>query len=385
MKLICTQENFKKAIYNCERAVAKRNTLPILNNILFETEKGGLKLSATNLEIGISSQIGAKIEKEGKITVPARLISGLSNNLLNGDNLIIESDGDVLKIENKTNKTVIKGISAGDFPLIPFRKGDYLLELDGIEFKKAITKVLVAVAVNEARQELTGINIKLKAEGLFFAATDSFRLAEYEIKLKEKDINKEVYLPFIEKNESIIIPANTLIEFNRMIAEEDNFRVKIAVEDGQIFFEMDGIRLVSRLIEGKYPQYEYIMPKEYKTRIVGEKKFFQHAFKTAGLFSSGGSNEITLKIDAEAKAAFVYASGAETGENSTELKFDITGESQEVVFNVKYLLDGINIAATEQVAILLNSESTPVAIQEIDEKSGEVLNNFVYIAMPIKN
>ena len=385
MKLTCTQENFKKAIYNCERAVAKRNTLPILNNILFETEKGGLKLSATNLEIGISSQIGAKIEEDGKITVPARLISGLSNNLLNGENITLESDGDILKIENKTNKTSIKGIPAGDFPLIPLRKSEYLIELDVVEFKKAATKVLVAVAINEARQELTGVNIKLKEDALYFAATDSFRLAEYKIKLKEENINKELYLTFIEKNENIIIPASTLIEFNRIITDEDNFKVKITVEDGQIFFEMNNIKLVSRLIEGKYPQYEYIIPKEYKTKIIGEKKFFQNALKTAGLFSSGGSNEITLKIDTETNDVFVYASGAETGENSTELKFDITGPSQEVVFNVKYLLDGINIAATDRVVILSNSESTPVAIREIDEKSGEILDNFIYIAMPIKN
>ncbi len=356
-----------------------------MNNILFETKKGGLKLSATNLEIGVSSQIGAKIEEEGRITVPARLISGLSNNLLNGENIALESDGDILKIENKTNKTSIKGISAGDFPLIPSRKGAHLLELEVADFKKATTNVLMAVAINEARQELTGVNISLKTDELLFAATDSFRLAEYKIKLKEDSINKELYLPFIEKHENIIIPASTLMEFNRMVTDEDNFKVKIAIEEGQIFFEMNNIELVSRLIEGKYPQYEYIMPKEYKTRIVGERKIFQQALKTAGLFSLGGSNEITLKIDAETKNVFVHASSAETGENSAELKFDITGPSQEIVFNVKYLLDGINIISTDQVAIFANSEATPVAIREIDEKSGEVLGNFIYIAMPIKN
>ncbi|MFA7319264.1 MAG: DNA polymerase III subunit beta [Parcubacteria group bacterium] len=385
MKLICTQENFKKAIYNCERAVAKRNTLPILNNILFETEKGGLKLSATNLEIGISSQIGAKIEREGKITVPARLISGLSNNLLKGDNIILESDGETLKIKNKTNKTSIKGIPAGDFPLIPVKKGEYLLELDGAEFKKAINRVLVAVAVNEARQELTGVNIKLKEKELFFAATDSFRLAEYKITLDEKDVNKETYPSFIEKNESVIVPASTLIEFNRIISEEEEFRVKIAIEEGQIFFEIGNVKLVSRLIDGKYPQYEYIMPKEYVTRIVGEKKFFQNALKTATLFSSGSSNEITLKIDAEASEIFIHSSGAETGENSTEIKFEITGPSQGIIFNAKYLLDGINAVSSDQVAILANSETSPVAIREIDDKTGEVLDNFIYLAMPIKN
>jgi len=385
MKLICTQENFKKAIYNCERAVAKRNTLPILNNILFETEKGGLKLSATNLEIGISSQIGAKIERDGKITVPARLISGLSNSLLKDDNIILESDGETLKIENKTNKTSIKGIPAGDFPLIPIKKGEYLLELDGEEFKRAINKVLIAAAVNEARQELTGINIKLKEKELFFAATDSFRLAEYRMELNENDMDKEIYVPFIEKNENIIVPASTLIEFNRIISEEEKFKVKIAIEEGQIFFEIGNVKLVSRLIDGKYPQYEYILPKEYVTRIVGEKKLFQNALKTATLFSSGSSNEITLKIDADAEEIFIHSSAAETGENSTEIKFERTGPSQKIIFNAKYLLDGINAVSSDQVAILSNSETTPVAIREINDKTGEVLDNFIYLAMPIKN
>ncbi len=241
------------------------------------------------------------------------------------------------------------------------------------------------MAINEARQELTGINIKLKEKELFFAATDSFRLAEYKIKIDEKNINSEKYPVFIEKSENIIIPANTLIELNRIIANEEDFKIKITIEDGQIFFEMNNIWLVSRLIDGKYPQYEYIIPKEYATRIVGEKKAFQNALKTASLFSSGNTNEITLKIDAEAKNIFVRSSSAEAGENSTELKFDITGPSQEIIFNAKYLLDGINAVATDQVAILANSETSPVAIREINEKSGEVLDESIYIAMPIKN
>ena len=183
----------------------------------------------------------------------------------------------------------------------------------------------------------------------------------------------------------MIIPANVLGELNRMLAPDVDNRVKITIEEGQIFFEIDGIKLVSRLINGKYPEYKHIMPAEYKTRIVGEKQVLQNAIKIASVFSAGGSNEITLKINQKEGKIFILSSSAEAGENSAELKFDIIGPSQEVVFNSKYLLDGINATTTSQVAILLNSEATPVAVREINEKSGEVLENFTYIVMPIKN
>lgn len=385
MKLICTRDNFKKAIYNCERVVSKKNTLPILNNILFETEKGGLKISATNLEIGVSVKIGAKIEKEGKITIPARLIGGFSTNLSSGENIILELIDNNLKIESGSNKAIIKGIPAVDFPLIPSKKTEYLLELSGVEFKNNLLKVMPAAAFNEARQELTGINLSLKEKGLFFAATDSFRLAECKMKLTEKNIHKSNYKLFIEKNSNIIIPLNTLVELNRIIPTDEEDALRITIEEGQIFFEINGTKLVSRLINGKYPAYEHIMPKDYKTRIVIEKYLMQNAIKMASVFSSGGSNEITLKIDAETKKITILSSSTESGENSTELKFKITGPSQEIVFNSKYLLDGINATVSAQVAILSNSSSTPVAVREISEKTGEVLEDYTYIVMPIKN
>lgn len=385
MKLICTQENFKKAIHNCERVVAKRNTLPILNNILLETEKGGLKFSATNLEIGVTTKIGAKIEKEGKITIPAKLIGSFSANLSGGENITIEVNDDNLKIKNQGSLAVIKGMPANDFPLIPSKKTAYLLEISSSLIKDMLSKVLPAAAVNEARQELTGINLIFSEKELFFAATDSFRLSEYVLKLDMVDVNKENYSLFIEKINSIIIPALTLAELNRIIPVDGESKVKIAIEDGQIFFEIEGVRVVSRLINGKYPEYKHIIPQNFKTRIVGPKNLIQNAVKIASLFSSGGINEITLKINSSEKKVFVKSSGSETGENSTELKFDITGPDQEVVFNPKYLLDGINVSSGEQLALLFNSESTPAAIKEINEKTGEVLEGFTYIVMPIKN
>lgn len=387
MKLICTQDNFKKVISSCEKIVSKKNTLPILNNILLETDESGLKLYATNLEIGISSKIGAKIEKQGKIAIPAKLIGNFSNNLSGGENITLELNENNLKIKSDQNTTIIKGVSPIDFPLIPTKKTEYLLNFSNFDFKMALQKVLPAVAINEARQELTGVNLILEESEVFFAATDSFRLAEFKIKLKEENKNIENYKLFIEKNKNIIIPSNTLIELNRILSldAENKESVKIAIEEGQIFFEIGKIKLVSRLINGKYPEYKHIMPKSYETKIIGGKQVLQNAIKMASIFSSVGTNEISLKIDSEEDKIFILSSGAETGENSTELKFEIQGPSQEIVFNAKYLLDGVNTISSNKVAILINNKSTPVAVQEVDEKNSEILSDFTYIVMPVKN
>jgi DNA polymerase-3 subunit beta len=384
MKLICTQENFKKAIFNSERMVSKQNTLPILNNILFETEKGRLKLSATNLEIGVSVQIGAKIEREGKITIPAKLISNFTNNLPQGENISLEVVDQNLKIQSGLAKAIIKGLPADDFPLLPKKSTEFILTISSLKLKNIIAKVITCVAFNETRQELTGINLILKENEIIFASTDSFRLVEDKLKLEDKNINSE-YVAFINKKDTLIIPANTFVELARIIAGDIDQEVKIAIEDGQIFFELDGVQIVSRLINGKYPEYKHIMPTEFKTNIVGEKNIIQGAIKISSIFANGKTNEIVLKIDADNKKTLIEARSVESGENSSEVVVDIVGASQEIVFNSKYLLDGINTITTSKVAILMNSESSPVAIKEINEKSGEIVEDYTYIVMPIKS
>lgn len=385
MKIICTQENFKRAIFNCERVVSKQNTLPILNNILFEAEKGQIKISATNLEIGVVSKIGAKVEDNGRITIPAKLLGNFVNNLPAGDNVEMEIINQNIKIKSGKVKAVIKGMSAGEFPLIPQKKAEFMFQIPAFKLRNSLLKVLLCVAPNEARAELGGIDLILGAKEIFLASTDSFRLAECQIKLEEKNINKVGLEAYLEVNNNIIIPANTFSELNRIIPGDSQEMVKIILEDGQVFFEFLGTTLVSRLINGKYPEYKNIMPSDYKTKIIGEKSALLGAVKMANVFSSGKSNEIVLKIDSQAKKIFTEAKSVEAGENSTELNFEVQGNDQQIVFNAKYLLDGINSCATSKVAVLANTESTPVAIREISDTNREMLLNYTYIVMPVKN
>ena len=382
MKIICTQENFRKAILNSERIVSKQNTLPILNNILIETDKNSLRVSATNLEVGITNKFGAKIEKEGKITIPAKIIGSFMNNLQAADNIALETIDQSLKIKSGDVRVVIKGLSAEDFPLIPKKSTETQIEITTQEIKEVLEKILVSVAFNESRQELTGVNLNLTEKAIFFASTDSFRLSESKVAFNKTNPNYEA---LVKKNSNIIIPGGAFIELLRIIANTGSEWVKISIEEGQVFFEIDGVKMISRLINGKYPEYKHIIPKEFKTRCVGEKNKIQSLLKMASVFSSGKTNEINLTTEKDKKIMRIEARSAETGENSSEIKMDIIGPDQMVVLNAKYIIDGLNNINTSQVAILINDGTTPVALKEVDEKNGEIKEDYIYIVMPIKN
>ncbi|MFZ2835085.1 MAG: DNA polymerase III subunit beta, partial [Candidatus Moraniibacteriota bacterium] len=236
MKLICTQENFKKAIINSERIVSKQTTLPVLNNVLLEASKSYLKIAATNLEIGIEIKIGAKVEEEGRITIPAKLLGSFSSNLIDGENIELELDKQNLKIKNGLTKASIKGFSAEDFPLIPQKSTEEVLGISVVKLRDIFSKIIISVAHNDARQELTGVNVVFKEDLIFFASTDGFRLSEYVLALNDCEYNKEIYTAFLEKTQNIIIPSSTLIELNRIISSslDEKSLVKIFIEDGQI-------------------------------------------------------------------------------------------------------------------------------------------------------
>ncbi len=388
MKLICNQEKFKKSILNLERVVSKQNTLPILNNILFETEKGSLKLSATNLEIGVIIKLSAKIEKEGKITIPAKLIGNFIANLppSEEDNLNLEVIEQNLKIKSGHSRAVIKGLPADDFPLIPQKTADFLINLPKFVFKKAINKVIPCVGFNETRQELTGVNVIFHPQELFLAATDSFRLAESRLKLGTGNVNKEIYEVFIKAKNNIIIPSATLLELARIIQNEtEEGMIRITIENSQIFFDLESIKIVSRLINGKYPEYKNIIPKEFKTIIKGEKELLQGVIKMASVFTSGRSGEIKIKAESEKQQVVFEAKSVEVGENFSELSLEIQGPSQEIIFNSKYLLEGLNTLNTLRVTLLINSGSSPAALQEIGEEKEAPVSDYIYIIMPIKN
>jgi DNA polymerase-3 subunit beta len=365
MKLSCTQENLTKALGIVVRSVSPRTTLPVLNNILLKTEKGRLKISATDLEIGIHTWIGAKIDQEGAITCPARLLTEYVNT--NTDKKInLEVKDSTLHLESDHFKASIKGIDASEFPLIPEVKKTEIIEISAPKLAQAINQVVFAAATDETRPVLAGVLIKVHKDKLKIVATDSYRLAEYTINTQNK-ISNEI---------SLIVPQRAIMELGRVINEAEE-KVLIYPGDNQVEFVMPNTVLVSRLIEGMFPDYEQIIPTSTKIKIKAEKNEFANAIKMASFFARESANNIKLNAKSPDKLK-VSAISPQLGENVSDITAEVSGDSVEIAFNAKFILDVLQVLPTKQVALELSSNLSPGLLKGLNE------NNYIYVIMPLR-
>lgn len=383
MRIICTQENLSRALSFLERATGKQSTLPILSSFLLQGGKGQVKLSATNLEIGVVSFIGAKVDGEGELAVPVKIVNNFIHNLPSGDVVSIETDGNALSMESAGYSMRIRGLNPKDFPIIPEKKGDYFLSLPAAEMKSSLQRLLPCVSLNESRLELTGINFLLSERSISLAATDSFRLGEQEISISKENVF-EGYSAFIEHTSSLILPQGTLQEVSRIISPETK-EVKIVFEENQAFFEIDGVLVVSRVINGKYPDYKQILPKDFSYKAILDRDEMLRAVRMASVFSSQMSGEMTVTLLPNSGECVISSRSSEIGENKTVLKGEISGgEALEMVFNPRYVLDGLNVSETKKIAFYANTPSTPAEFRMIDSDTGKSRDEFLYIAMPVR-
>lgn len=375
MKLSCTQENLRAALSSLERVVGKQSTLPILSNILLETDKGQLRLSATNLEIGVITSIGAKIEAEGKITVPAKLLINFIQNLALDQIVGIEQVGTQVVLQSGNYTVKINGLDSKDFPIIPERTENGIFSFDAEVFRRGLQKTLFCVSLNESRPELTGVLFGFQEQGLYLTATDSFRLAEWWLKGEVAgDIGQ-----LKSQQVSVIIPAYTLQEVLRVISQGGT-RVSVALEENQIFFEIGNTRIVSRLINGKFPEYQAIIPKKFTTEISLFQEEFQRALKIATSFSLYSSGEVIFRLTTEDNYLEIQSQSQGIGEQVARIPFEgVLAEPLQIVFNPRYILEGAVALSGERCVLSLNSATTPVQIASDGE--GE---SYTYIVMPIR-
>ncbi len=363
MKFSCTQENLSRALNIVSHVASKNVSLPILNNVLITTENGIIKLTTTNLEIGINCQVRGKIEKEGKITVQAKLLSDYINSLPN-ERIDLEVEGDNLKIKCGKAQTTVKGSSTEEFPLIPKVEKNNSFQLKVNNFKKAITQVIYAAATDESRPEISGAFLKGGDKEIILAATDSYRLAEKKVKTEKGN-----------EGEGVIVPARTLMELNRILTD-DIESINFFINENQILFVFDGIEMVSRLIEGQYPEYQQIIPSEGKTKVELNTQEFIKMVKTTSLFCKAGINDISLEVKGD--KIIVSASNSQLGENISSLDVKVEGEDNNIVFNYRYLLDGLSSIDTEDLILELTDNTSPGLIKP------KGLDDYIYIIMPIR-
>jgi len=383
MKLVSLSENIRKTVLTAEKIIGKNLSLPILSNILLETEKGQLKILATNLEIGIVCFTRAKIEKEGKIAVPGRVLGSYLSTLSDGLRVNIEDKNKTLYLTSESGQVAIKGFDTKDFPIIPRPQSEHLFEVDGYILQKMMSKILVCSAISETRQELTGVYFGLKEKELVFAATDSFRLAEVCLKLGKDDIAAD-YPKFISKNPAIIVPSKTLQEVIKNI-DNENSRVKVYIGENQIFFEVDSILFVSRLIDGKYPEYRQVIPRDFSSSVFVNRENLSKAVRTASIFSDSKSREVKFHIKESGNKMVIKSQSVETGESIIKIPCQAKIKKETVIsFNNRYLTDALNSLSSEMIYIGFNDNFGPVIFREV-QKEKELDKNHFHIIMPIRS
>ncbi|MFH1146070.1 MAG: DNA polymerase III subunit beta [bacterium] len=369
MKLSCTQENLYRGVSLLSQVVAKGGGLPILNNILFQTENGLLYLSATNLEIGVKYQVRGKIDQDGTFTVPAKVLNDLVANLPN-EKLDLNVSGNVMEISSNDNKTKLRGLSADDFPVIPWPERKEKAVVSLIAFKKAIEQTLYASALDDTRPELNGVLFRFKEE-LVLAATDGYRLSESKLAYQD---NQGV-------SGQRIVPLKTCQTVLRLLPDDPESKLEIYVSQNQILFVAPGIEIVSRLVNGNFPDYEQIIPTVSETEATISIDRLTHLVKIASLFCRPGINDIKLEFQANGKV-LVAAANEQIGENQGEGQGKITGQPVTVVFNYRYLLDALQrVGSDEAVFNIVNSQAPVVFYPAKNNKETAIHRALI---MPIK-
>ncbi len=372
MKLIILQEKLKNGIKTVERISQKSLTLPILQNTLLKTLPNFLSLEATNLEIGIKNWILAKTEKEGQIAIPTRVFASLIAALPNKP-VRLEVEGTTLSLQCGEIQTKIKGFAAAEFPIIPQPKEGEKLEVKSLDFCQALSQIVDIPSPSAARPEVSGIYFSFQKELIKMVATDSFRLGE-----------KKLFLPSsLSQEYSLILPQQTAKELINIFGEQEA-DLQIYFSPNQILFETmmpetshPQVQLVSRLIEGEYPNYQEIIPKKAETQIVCGRDEFISQIKTASIFS-GKINEVKLKIDPKEKQILISSQNPDLGEYKGSLAGKIKGKEIEVSFNHRFLGDGLLGIKTSEVIFELTSEEEPAVLKPLGDEG------YLYVVMPIK-
>ncbi len=373
MKLSCLQENLNWGLGIVGRAVASRTTLPITNNILLETDQSRLKLIATNLEMAISCWIGAKIEEEGTITVPAKLLTEFINSLPKDKvDITMAPKTKTISVHCARYEARISGMDAKDFPPIPSVDQSISTSIDVEALRQAITQVVFAAASEESRPVLTGIDAKFDGSILTLAAADGFRLAVYKVTLIK---------PVSQKIE-VIIPAKTLAELNRLMSDqEDPVEVTVNPNKSQILFKMKNIELVSQLIQGAFPQYEQLIPTSTGTKATVDATEFLRATRTAAIFARDGTGIVRLIIAPGGELTpgkmTISARSEEIGDDQGEIDATVQGNEAKIAFNGKYLVEVLSVLKEERVMLETSSPSSPGVIKPVGS------DNYVHVVMPM--
>jgi DNA polymerase-3 subunit beta len=367
MKFIAIHSNIREAISVVANAVGENQNLPILKNILIKANGATVSFMATNLEIAITCRVSGKVIEEGEITVPVGLLVNVINNI-KSDRLNFETKGAVLEIKTDNYNATIQGLSAEDFPPAPKIKnpGSYL-EIKGVFLREAIQQVDAAAQVSDLRPELSSVFFNFSIETLKLATTDGFRLSEKTI--PGNSFTSKDQEPF-----KMLLPLKTAYEVQRIIKDDDT--VQIYFDENQVLIKTSQIELISRLIEGNFPEYTQIIPKNFISEIAVNTAEFLAGIKLAAIFGQK-NGEVEIRVHPAKKAVEIVSADQTLGENNYLLPAKIKGDALTVVFNWRYLTEPLKVIKTEETLFAFQEEANPALIRPASDGS------YFYIIKPI--
>ncbi len=366
MNIECPQEKLKEAVNYAERIAGKHMTLPVLSCLLLDaSSKNALIIKSTNLDIGFEFSIPAKINETGIVAVPGSVLNSFIGSVTGGEKgVTLVLDQNNLKISTSRSSGTIKTIPHEDFPSIPRASTENSFTLNAHEFVKGLKSVWYSSSISSVKPELSSVYVYCEGEYVVFVATDSFRLAEKKVKVrKNKDFGQ------------ILIPFKNIPEIIRVL-ESINDDVEVCLDKNQISFTYKGLYLISRVIDGVFPDYKQIIPKQSTTEAIVLKQDLINALKISNIFSDK-FNQINIKIDIENKQVQIKTKNNDVGENSTSLDSAITGESIEINFNYKYIVDCFQSIDSDSVSLSFNGLNRPLIITPVSDTT------FRYLVMPM--
>lgn len=363
MQLQVTQENLNKALSTVARVANTRGTLPVLANVLIRTVGGRLSIAATNLDIAITHYIGAKVSEEGAITVPARLMQDFVGSLPTG---VIDLKLDEYKLNIATDQyqSVINGVSAEEFPVVPAITKGKSWSVPAGELKKSLQQVVIAASSDEARPVLTGVYLHTSEGKLYMAATDSYRLAEKEISTVKEEID-------------LLVPVTAMNDLLRIVSDAEE-EVRVTSDDQQVLFQVGDVELVARLIEGKYPDYRKLIPQQFETTAILKRADLLNATKISSLFARESAGSITLNVDESTQELSIRSVASQLGENTAHAAAKVTGGGA-ITLNSRYLLDALHALSGDEVSFSFNGKLEPSVLR--DPAAGD----YTHIIMPLKS
>ena len=369
MKLSVMQENLARGLSVVSRAVSSRSSLPVLANVLLRTEDAGLKLTATNLEIGITYWVPGKIESDGATTVPAKLLTDLVNSFQGGDRVDLElGSGETLHIRCGRFESHVKGIDADEFPAIGAAGERPTTRIAQNALRRALAETVFAAASDEARPILTGVLARFEGDQLTLAAADNYRIAVKTIAILD---------PVPET--SVVIPARALNELARVLADvDDPVEIVLAASRNQVLFHLDGIDLVSRLIDGQFPNYQQVVPQSHTTRAVLDREELLRAVRPAALIAHESANIVKLQIGADGEPGITVSASAEVGDHVGQVEATVEGDGTTIAFNARYLADVLTNVAAEQFALELNGPLSPGVFKPLGD------DRYIHVVMPVR-